>query len=214
MVHSGGLRKRAVLLALSGLLAGGMAPAVQSQVSVGIDLGFAIPGARIGLNLGSFPHLVAIPGYPVYYAPRLDANLFFYDGLYWVFADDGWYSSEWYNGPWDAVAPEYVPVFLLRIPLQYYRRLPRSFRGWDRNRPPRWEEHWGRDWSNRRRGWDRPERSAPPPPRAPLPLYQRQYGRDRYPAPEQQRDLRERNYRYQPREQVPRKPPERSERER
>ena len=44
---------------------------------------------------------MAVPGYPVYYAPDIGGNYFFYDGRYWVYQDDNWYSSSWYNGPWD-----------------------------------------------------------------------------------------------------------------
>ena len=47
-----------------------------AQVSIGI--GF--PNVSIGINLPLFPELVPVPGYPVYYAPRLAANYFFYDG--------------------------------------------------------------------------------------------------------------------------------------
>ena len=43
-----------------------------AQVSIGIGL----PSVSIGINLPSFPKLVVVPGHPVYYAPRLDANLF------------------------------------------------------------------------------------------------------------------------------------------
>ena len=32
----------------------------------------------IGINLPLFPTLVQVPGYPVYYAPRLNSNFFFY----------------------------------------------------------------------------------------------------------------------------------------
>jgi hypothetical protein len=52
-----------------------------TQVSIGIGL----PHVSIGINLPAYPQLVRVPGYPVYYAPRLNANYFFYDGLYWVF---------------------------------------------------------------------------------------------------------------------------------
>ena len=38
----------------------------------------------IGINLPVFPHLVVVPSYPVYYAPSVSANYFFYDGFYWV----------------------------------------------------------------------------------------------------------------------------------
>ena len=61
---------------------------------------------NIGINIPVYPDLVVVPGYPVYYAPQVETNLFFYDGLYWVYQDDYWYSSPWYNGPWWAVEPE------------------------------------------------------------------------------------------------------------
>ena len=167
-----------------------------AQVSVGI--GF--PGVNIGINLPAYPRLVRVPGYPVYYAPQLDANFFFYDGMYWVFQNDDWYTSSWYNGPWGLVNREDVPLFVLRVPVRYYRQPPAYFRAWGPDAPPRWGDHWGHDWEQRRSGWDKWNRRAVPRP-APLPLFQRRYSGDRYPRQvEQQHQLLERNYRYQPRD--------------
>src|SRR4029077_4348197 len=135
---------------------------------------------RIGINLGAYPDLVAVQGYPVYYAPRLDSNFFFYDGLYWVYAQDSWYASSWYDGPWEMVAPESVPLFVLRVPVGYYRQPPGYFGGWSPEAPPRWGEHWGRNWEQRRSGWDRWDHASAPAP-APLPTYQREYSGERYP---------------------------------
>ena len=118
-------------------------PTAQAQVS--LDLG--VPGVSIGINVPTFPKLVAVPGYPVYYDPHADSNFFFYDGLYWVYQDDNWYSSSWYNGPWSGVSREAVPYFMLRIPVRYYRRPPAYFRGWASNDSLRWGEHWGDDWA-------------------------------------------------------------------
>lgn len=168
-----------------------------AQVSIGIGL----PNVSIGINLPLFPELVRVPGYPVYYAPRLEANYFFYDSMYWVYQDDNWYSSSWYNGPWWLVEPEIVPLYILRIPVRYYRQPPVYFRGWHSNAPPRWGEHWGHDWDQRRRGWDKWKRGSAPPP-APLPVYQRQYSGDKYPQLERQRELRSKHYRYQPRDRI------------
>jgi len=67
------------LMAL-GLVIGSVTSAT-AQVSVGVWL----PGVSIGINLPVYPHLVAVPGYPVYYAPQMNSNYFFYDGMYWVF---------------------------------------------------------------------------------------------------------------------------------
>ena len=50
-----------------------------------VSLGFSSPGVSIGIDLPAYPELVQIPDYPVSYAPRLNANYFFYDGQYWVF---------------------------------------------------------------------------------------------------------------------------------
>jgi hypothetical protein len=155
----------------------------------------------IGINLPVYPQLVRVPNYPVYYAPGLQANFFFYDGMYWVLEGDNWYASSWYNGPWALVGPEYVPAYVLRIPVRYYRRPPVYFRGWRADAPPRWGEHWGSDWQQRRDGWDRRDRSPVPPP-APLPSYQRKFPHDRYPQAEQQPQLHGKNYRYQPRDPV------------
>jgi len=170
-----------------------------AQVSVGV--GVAMPGLSIGINLPAYPQLVPVPGYPVYYAPSLRSNYFFYDGMYWVYQGDNWYASSWYNGPWGLVGPQFVPLYVLRVPVRYYRQPPAYFRGWHSNAPPRWGEHWGREWEQHRSGWDRWDRRSVPPP-APLPSYQRKYSGDRYPRVEQQHDLQSQNYRYQPRDPV------------
>ena len=178
------------------MLFGSATPAI-AQVSIGIGL----PGVSIGINLPVYPEFVQVPGYPVYYAPRLNSNYFFCDGLYWVYQGDNWYASEWYNGPWALVAPEVVPLYILRIPVRYYRRPPAFFRGWRADAPPRWGQHWGNEWEQRRSGWDRWDRRSVPAP-APLPVYQRQYSGNRYPTVERQQALQSQNYRYQPRDEV------------
>ncbi|HET9462810.1 MAG TPA: hypothetical protein VFO43_02470 [Thiobacillus sp.] len=190
------LKIRNVLIAL-GMLMSPLA-ASDTQVSIGIGL----PHVSIGVNLPAYPQLVVVPGYPVYYAPRLQANYFFYDGMYWVFQEDRWYASSWYNGPWWFVEPYAVPVYILRVPVRYYRHQPAYFRGWRPDAPPRWSNHWGRDWEQRRSGWDRWDRRAAPAA-APLPTYQRQYSGNRYPRQvEQQHELQQQRYRYQPRDPV------------
>ena len=178
------------------LLLGGSTLAL-GRVQVGV--GVAVPGLSIGINIPAYPQLVPIPGYPVYYAPGAGANLFFYDGLYWVFVGDNWYYSSWYDGPWSLAEPELVPDFILRVPILYYRSPPSFFLRWNRAAPPRWGEHWGRAWEEHRGGWDRWDHASVPP-RAPLPGYQRQYPHGRYPGADGQRSLENRYYHYKPRE--------------
>ena len=186
---------RYALVVLFGMLC--LASPAAAQVSVGIGL----PGVNIGINMPSYPELTPMPGYPVYYAPRGDVNLFFYDGMYWVYQRDNWYASSWYNGPWGLVGPEGVPVFVLRIPVRYYRHRPPAWAGWRSDAPPRWGERWGHEWEQRRSGWDQWDRRVAQAP-APLPVYQRQYSGNRYPRVEQQRVLHSEKYRYQPQEPV------------
>lgn len=187
------LRGSAVALAVL-LLTGNPAAA---QVSLGISA----PGVSIGIDMPAYPRLVRVPGYPVYYAPRAATNYFFYDGMYWVYRQDDWYASSWYNGPWARVDRQAVPLYVLRIPVRYYRDPPAYFRGWRADAPPRWGEHWGNDWSQQHRNWDRWDRRAAPRP-APLPAYQRQYSGNRYPQPGQQHELQGNHYPYQPRDAV------------
>jgi hypothetical protein len=167
------------------------------QVSIGIGL----PDVNIGINVPVYPELVPVPGYPVYYAPQMNSNYFFYDGMYWVYQRDNWYASSWYNGPWGLVNPEVVPLFILRVPVRYYRQRPAYFQGWASDAPPRWGEHWGNSWEQQRNGWNTWDHGSVPAP-APLPVFQRQYSGSRYPRVEQQQALQNQNYHYQPHDAV------------
>ncbi len=158
--------------------------------------GISSPSASIGIKLPGYPVLARVPGSPIYYAPRMDSNYFFYDGLYWVYQGDNWYAGSWYNGPWRLVPPDAVPVHVLRVPVRYYRQRPAHFQGWTLSAPPRWGEHWGNGWSQRHAGWDHWKRNSAPAS-APLPAYQRQYSGDRYPGAERQQALQDQHYPYQ-----------------
>jgi hypothetical protein len=166
--------------------------AVPASAAVSVSIGFNIP---------AYPRLVAIPGYPVYYAPDLNANYFFYDGMYWYFDGVSWYDSPWYNGPWTVIDPFYVPSFILRVPVRYYHRPPVWFRGWRADLAPRWHEHWGRDWVARRPDWNRWDHRNVPRP-APLPAFQQRFSANSYPTPAQQAQIHAREYRYAPREAI------------
>lgn len=144
----------------------------------------ALPAAAqeyydIDVDLPAWPEMQPVPDSPVYYAPGVDSNYFYYDGLYWDFYNDGWYASTWYNGPWSYVDPVYVPTYVLWVPIAYYHRPPHYFRSWNANRPPRWGERWGRDWQHRHNQVYRGHTANAG--RAPLPQYQRQYTRENYP---------------------------------
>jgi hypothetical protein len=194
MRSSPSIPARGVLIAIAVLLA----PAASAQD------GQPQPSLGIGLEVRSYPHLVRIAGSPVFRDPRAAANYFFYDGLFWVYRDDAWYSSAWYNGPWQGTEPDLVPLFVLRIPLRYYRQRPEAFAGWRPDAPPRWSERFGRAWAGRHPGWERVDPREVPPP-APLPVYQQQFRGERYPqGPEEQHDVRTELYRHEPLEAITR----------
>ncbi len=201
-------RKILLPLSLSLLLTGTLLTpeAAHAQVSFGVSL----PGLQIGINVPVYPRLVRVPGYPVYYDPQADNNYFFYDGLYWVFRDDVWYQSSWYNGPWQSMHPDSVPLFVLRVPVRYYRQPPPFFQGWRADAAPRWGERFGRGWQQEHNNWERWDRRTAPAA-APLPTYQRNFRGEQYPqAPEHQQAVREQNYRYPGRDgaQPPRAQPQ------
>jgi hypothetical protein len=187
------MRNRLIGIVLALLALGPLTAAAQVSVHIGI------PDVRIDYRVATYPYLVRVPGYPVYYAPRLAANYFFYDGMYWVYRRGNWYASYWYDGPWAVVEPISVPVALLRVPVRYYRDPPQRFTAWRYDIAPRWVEVWGPSWEQQRYGWE----TYALPAIAPLPLYQRQYVGSRYPtALSQQTMLQSRYYRYQPRDTV------------
>ena len=135
------------------------------------SVGTIAPDVSGGFHMPSYPDLVVVPGTPVYYAPHVAANFFFYDSKYWIYQVDGWYASRGYDGPWGFVAPDAVPVQLLRVPVLYYCQPPSYFRGWLTDALPRWGEFWGREWDRRHNGWDRWDRNTVPAPE-PLPARQ------------------------------------------
>jgi len=156
------------------LLALLLAPVVALPATAQVNIAIGAPSIDIGIHFPALPSLTVVPGTPVYYAPSVDTNFFFYDGMYWVLKDDTWYTSSWYNGPWAVVDPDIVPDFILRVPVRYYRHPPSYFHGWAANAPPRWGEHWGKSWEGKHAGWEQAAH-APIPRAAPVPTYQRQY---------------------------------------
>ncbi|MDI1308056.1 MAG: hypothetical protein PSV17_01305 [Methylotenera sp.] len=193
------LRIRNFSLACILLLSSAVSFAHQTTISIGIS------SNSIGLNIRDYPEFQIIPGYPVYYSPYMQSNYFFYDGMYWVYQGNNWYESSWYDGPWWQVHPDEVPLFILRVPVRYYRMPPPYFIGWQYDAPPRWGAHWGNNWSQHRKGWDKWDHHRVPAP-APLPIYQQNYSGERYPKQiEHQRELRQQNYEFQSNDPLMRK---------
>ena len=158
-----------------------------------------------GYAQAGYPTMAVIPDSPVYYAPSASLNLFFYDGVYWSFFDDGWYMSSWYAGPWYPVDPMYIPYYILNIPIRYYVRPPLYFQAWRIDEHPHWEERWHQEWGGH---WEEKRRDlqswhpAPEMRPAPLPHYQQNYNNNYPQHLEEQHTLHQNNYNYQPKEPV------------
>lgn len=119
-----------------------LAPAAHAQVHV-----------DIGIHLPAPPRLVVVPEVrAVQYVPAASANLFFYNGQYWAFANGGWYVSAGHRGPWIVVAPQFVPRPVLLVPVRYYHVPPGHWKKLRHDRPPHWDREWGHDWA-KKRGW-------------------------------------------------------------
>ena len=126
-------RKLAVALAVGGavlVLVGG--PARADNVSIGVST----PSVSFGLNIGSPPPLVAVPGLPVRHAPAVPHNYFVYGGYYYLFNEGTWFYSPYYNGPWSSLVIHQVPRPILAVPVTYYKRVPPGHL--KKGGPPEW----------------------------------------------------------------------------
>ncbi len=108
------------------------------------------------------PPVFLIPGTYSYFAPDVDAELFFHGGFWYRPFGGRWYRSSHYGGPWGFIAPKRVPGVLINLPPGYrnvppsheripYGQLKKNWRGWER------EKHWDkpggqRNKSNKKRG--------------------------------------------------------------
>ncbi len=107
----------------------------------GIGLVAAIPLPRLGI--AAPPALAVVAGTSVYFAPGVQAELFFYHGNWYRPYDGEWYVSAEFGGPWGHVAIGNVPPPLVDLPPDYRngaigcRPMPYSVvkRNW-----MRWEE--------------------------------------------------------------------------
>jgi hypothetical protein len=104
----------------------------------------------IGLPVVLPPMVVVQPGVQV--VSELDEEVYFVDGWYWVRRGPHWYRTHDHRGQWVWVAPERVPVALVRIPPGRYRRIHRA--EWERERRERKERE-----KAERRAWKEREKA-------------------------------------------------------
>ena len=130
--------------AISGTLVGGAMQEQERKAEAQPPQASAPPPPA---SAGAPPQFAVVPGTPVYYAPTLPQNYFFYGGQYYLFQEETWYSARGTTGGWIVIALEAVPQPILRVPVEYYKRPPGH---WKRGGPPPWAPAWG----YRRKGGD------------------------------------------------------------
>ena len=103
------------------LLAGGLFSASPAHADVNVGINVAPPPV---LAVASPPHLVAVPGSPVFYGPNANYNLFVYGGRYYSFHSGTWFFAASSGGSWSIIATERVPRPVLAVPATYYKIPP------------------------------------------------------------------------------------------
>lgn len=90
----------------------------------GATPGFA--GMDVSVNIGlpavvvaEPPEMVLVPDSQIYYAPSVEAELFFYRGSWYTRSGHRWYRGRSYKGPWVVAAPRSVPREFVRLPGNY-----------------------------------------------------------------------------------------------
>ncbi len=114
-------------------------PVAADSVSIGINIGPPPPPPPPAIVLAAPPPLVIVPGTPVYYAPSLSVNFFFYRGRYYTYHNAAWFMATGYGGPWTFVAVERIPQPVLAVPVAYYRVPPGHMK--KHGGPPPWAGH-------------------------------------------------------------------------
>lgn len=102
------------------------------------SVGLRTDSLSLGINIGAPPQLVVVPGTPVYQAPGVPHNYFFYGGRYYLFHEGAWFLASHYNGPWTVIAVERVPRQILLVPVEHYKIPPGH---WKKGGPPPWAGH-------------------------------------------------------------------------
>jgi hypothetical protein len=93
------------------------------------------------------PPVFLVPGTYAYFAPDVNAELFFYGGFWYRPYGGRWYRSSHYGGPWGFVVPNRVPHVLINLPPGYrnvppghkripYGQLKKNWKTWEH------EKHW------------------------------------------------------------------------
>lgn len=117
------MRRRIVGMTALAALAAGLAAAAPGLADVQIGINIGVPPAP-PVVVAEPPRLTAVPGLPVYWAPSLPYNFFYFSGRYYTYTEDAWFWSASVHGPWGAISVGRVPRPVLAVPVAYYKVPP------------------------------------------------------------------------------------------
>lgn len=137
----------AVLVGLS-MLPSAFSPGI-AEASVAVNIKIDAPPP---ITISAPPMMVVIPGTYVYTAVDVDADIVFYQGVWYRPFRGTWYRSDEYNGRWAAVPAAHVPAAVVGLPPDW-KSLPR---GHERVPYGQVKQNW-KTWE-RERHWERAER--------------------------------------------------------
>jgi hypothetical protein len=132
----------AIFILVSVLAAGLFAAPLPAVADVDVHINIPLPG----LVIPAPPALLVIPGTYIYYPPDVDANIFFFHGVWYRSHGKQWFQAGDYNGPWKIVPPGKVPKPVRGLPGNYrgmshgerlpYGQVKKNWSSWER------ERHW------------------------------------------------------------------------
>lgn len=90
-------------------------PATPAAAEVNVNINVSGPPV-----IASEPvHMVMVPKTSVYFVPDPGMDIFYYQGAWWSYRGNVWYSAGAYNGPWVVVKTKRVPRAVVAMPPNY-----------------------------------------------------------------------------------------------
>ena len=135
-----------VSLAVMAAAAALLLTSTPARSEINVNIGINVPPAIV---VSSPPSVIVIPGTYVYFAPDIDAEVFFYGGWWWRPHAGRWHRAAEFGDPWVVIEIGRVPGVLLKLPPDYrrvppghqkipYGQLKKNWRKWEKER--RWDK--------------------------------------------------------------------------
>lgn len=139
------MRKGSILGFLAFLLAGLAGGATTGFAGMDVSVNIGIPAVVVAEP----PEMILVPNSQVYFAPSVQAELFFYRGIWYTRSGHRWYRGRSYRGPWAVASPRTVPGAFGRLPGNYRTVYVREERVPYGHLKKHWKHHEERRWSRR-----------------------------------------------------------------